>query len=571
MVGGIVVLSTIVATFNVNSAQAWTSPTGMLGSRIPTAHYATSRSRKDFEVPDNTQITSVNMKEIAWDSKTGRFFETNLETDNPPVKKSSEGLNPFTKKAKSSKKKVIKDDLSETSNLFSKLLAKETGQADGLQKDTSNATPNGAKLEIPNPFSTMFSSTEATESGGSNDKIEDEADTGVNPFSSFFSGVTNGQTSPPATSPSRSPASIPTGTASKATESGTNFIVQPKIFKWNGYDVYSQVSKQQTGPALPFSSSGSDKPVALLIHGFGCSTTYWRATTEYLINDGYEVHAIDLLGQGQSDKPGRDDGIEYSINLWANIVDDYIQQNVGGGSGVVLMGNSLGSVVALSVATGDFATSGGGYVQSNGLTKGLCLFNCGIGMNSQGVIDEPQWNFAQRTAIRTLFFVLNTLLFGNQPLLSYVLGNVVTRDFLRSALENLYLQNPDRVDDELVESFYLPAKQDGAVDALSQIYTNNPGKTPQQLYNENADSMNNIPIQVVWGDKDPVAPMSGPVGQFFSGLSEEPNSNVKFETITNCGHVPFDDAPVQSNTAMMKWMDREVMGNKPLLEGLFGR
>jgi pimeloyl-ACP methyl ester carboxylesterase len=247
--------------------------------------------------------------------------------------------------------------------------------------------------------------------------------------------------------------------------------VESNRWTWKGYSIYTQVSSPKP------SFLERSKPAVLLIHGFGCSTTYWRATTSALTQAGYQVHALDLLGQGQSAKPGRNEGVEYSINLWAELVDDYVKENIG--REVVMMGNSLGSVVALSAATGDF---GGGYISANGLSSGLCLFNCGIGMNSQGVIDEPQWNVAQRLLLTCLFAMLNTLVFGNQPLLSYVLDEVVTRDFIRKALTNLYLTAPERVDDELVESFYLPAKEEGAVDALSQIFTNDPGKTPQQIY-----------------------------------------------------------------------------------------
>jgi pimeloyl-ACP methyl ester carboxylesterase len=119
---------------------------------------------------------------------------------------------------------------------------------------------------------------------------------------------------------------------------------------WKGHSIYTQIS----GPKPFFLEK--PKPAVLLIHGFGCSTTYWRATTSALTQAGYQVHALDLLGQGQSAKPGRKEGVEYSINLWAEMVDDYTKENIG--RELVMMGNSLGSVVALSAATGDF---GGGH------------------------------------------------------------------------------------------------------------------------------------------------------------------------------------------------------------------
>ena len=57
-----------------------------------------------------------------------------------------------------------------------------------------------------------------------------------------------------------------------------------------------------------------------------------------------------LLGRGRSSKPGRRDGIEYMIDLWVQLVEDYATQCILSSEdnsldedsrGVVLMGNSL--------------------------------------------------------------------------------------------------------------------------------------------------------------------------------------------------------------------------------------
>ena len=325
---------------------------------------------------------------------------------------------------------------------------------------------------------------------------------------------------------------------------------------WKGHNIYTQVSSE---------SSKRDKPAVLLLHGFGCSTVYWRATEQALVDAGYEVHALDLLGQGKSSKPGRADGIEYSINLWAEMVDNYVRENIE--RDIILMGNSLGSVVSLSAACGDFksteqeGTTSSSYISENGLAKGVCLFNCGIGMNSQGVANEPDFNAVQRFLIKALFNILNSLVFGNIALLTYILTEVVTRDLLRSALQNLYLIKPERVDDVLVESFYLPAKDEGSVEALSQIYTNNPGKSPVKIVEDNSDIFSNIPIHCVWGEEDPVTPFTGPVGQFFFN-SAKTDKNVSFELISS-GHIPFDDSPEQSNGSMMDWLNNVVVKEKP--------
>jgi hypothetical protein len=206
---------------------------------------------------------------------------------------------------------------------------------------------------------------------------------------------------------------------------------QQHFWKWRNHDVFTEVrspvctstsssSSSTTSSSRSTISNNNDnnnnKPKVILLHGFGASTTYWRETMSTLQLNGFEVHALDLLGQGRSSKPflstkttststlnkgggkfpyrlypktttrQQDDAekrqatatqhkdttssslsssitmgkntnttIQYSINLWAKMVDDYARAN--NMDEVVLIGNSLGSLVALSAATGDFIHS----------------------------------------------------------------------------------------------------------------------------------------------------------------------------------------------------------------------
>jgi len=295
-------------------------------------------------------------------------------------------------------------------------------------------------------------------------------------------------------------------------------------------------------------------PAVLLIHGFGCSTTYWRETATALVDQGYEVHSVDLLGQGKSAKPGRADGTIYSIALWADLVDSYAKDNIQQDD-IVLAGNSLGSVVALVAATGDFnAEDGTDEAWLTKRVKGICMFNCGVGLNSRGIAKEPRWTPTQRLLINSLYSVLTFFIFNNRWLLTYILDEVVTRELLSNTLQSLYKYNPDRVDDELVDSFYLPAKDDGSVDALSQIYCNDPGVTPFELHEKYSDFLNDLPIQLVWGEEDVVTPIEGGVGQLYLDLAADKGNNVSFQMVKG-GHVPFDDNPIESNKVMLQWLD----------------
>lgn len=284
-----------------------------------------------------------------------------------------------------------------------------------------------------------------------------------------------------------------------------------------------------------------------------------------LHSNGYEVHALDLLGQGRSAKP-TDGSIEYSINLWANIVDDYASHYKLGENGVVLMGNSLGSLVALSAATSDFAESQNAYLTGSdgedSLVKGICLFNCAVGLNSRNVLKNPNLSPLQRQVFGWIFDVLNALIFNNEVLLRYALDNVVTKELLSDALQSLYLYSPERVDEELVDSFFYPAKEggDGAVEAIRQIYTNDAGLTPMEIHDKYPDLLDNMPLHLIWGDEDAVTPITGDVGRFYCDRVANNRGGRGLTTIdiVKSGHMPFDDNPTDTHEKMLNWLEKKI-------------
>jgi pimeloyl-ACP methyl ester carboxylesterase len=318
-------------------------------------------------------------------------------------------------------------------------------------------------------------------------------------------------------------------------------------------------------------NNSNNKPGILLIHGFGSSTAlYWREMTNYLTTAGYTVHALDLLGQQKLAKPGRVQGIEYSIHLWAQMVDAYAQKYITRQKQIVVMGNLLGSVVALSAATGDFGSNGNTSISSQ--IQDICMYNCGIGMNSHNLLKELDNNPIQRVLFLFSFDVLDTLIFDNVPLLTYVLNGLVTKDLLRNALMGLYqYAQPDPstwVDDTLVDSFYCPAKEDGSVEALNQIYTNDAGKTPMEFH-QDYPLLENVPFHLVWGSENQVTLFAGPVGQFYINLANgNDNSKVLIKAV-EAGHIPFDEIP-ECNESMVQRMDQVVCKQQPSLQQVLG-
>jgi pimeloyl-ACP methyl ester carboxylesterase len=152
------------------------------------------------------------------------------------------------------------------------------------------------------------------------------------------------------------------------------------------------------------------------------------------------------------------------------------------------------------------------------------------------------------------FALLDVLFFNNPWVLELVLDKVVTKDLLRDALENLYTHNPSAVDDELVESFFAPAKMEGAPEALRQIYTNDPGLSPMDLHAKHPEKLEALPIHLIWGASDVVTPIGGDVGTFYSTRAADPSQpQVTMDSIS-AGHVPMDDNAAESHASLLQWL-----------------
>ena len=384
----------------------------------------------------------------------------------------------------------------------------------------------------------------------------------------------------------RSQSSALTSTVVASADRVTSF------WEWRGCDIFTEVRIAQKTEG----DRNVKTPSVILLHGLGASTTYWRETMSVLQKEGYDVHALDLLGQGRSSKPiylgensssvpfkydvdatppGMEMGkssnknVEYSINLWANIVDDYARYRHL--DDVVLMGNSLGSLVALSATTGEFIVSTkdeeersayliGKSADGRSRVKGLCLFNCAVGMNSRNAIKNPRFNPLQRAVFNRIFDVVNCLVFDNKIVLRFILNVVVTKEWVEDVLKRLYMYSPDRVDKELVDSFYYPAKMggEGAVESIRQIHTNNAGLTPMEYHQKYPVILDSLPLHLIWGLEDAITPIHGQVGLFYCDRvanNRGRNGRTTIDVVKS-GHIPFDDNPLDTHNALLRWLEK---------------
>ena len=299
--------------------------------------------------------------------------------------------------------------------------------------------------------------------------------------------------------------------------------VKSEAWLWRGHRVsYERVSG---------GVSGDDRrPPLCVVHGFGSSARHFRSLTTALAAQGYTVYAPDLLGFGASAKPAT----AYSPTLWAQQVAAFLEEVVGEDP-CCLIGNSIGSQVAVIVAS-----------TAPKHVAGLALLNCAAGMNQRNLYgDDPTL-----AALAPVFWLVEVLL-KTKPIARFLFNAFRSKANVRQILEQQVYKRPQRVTDELVDTLYEPSEDDGALGVFVEVFTGDPGPRPEPL----AQALS-VPIKVIWGALDSWTPADGTVARACRQLAATKPQQVEFDTIANCGHVPYDDAPEDVAALLLPWLAR---------------
>ena len=101
-----------------------------------------------------------------------------------------------------------------------------------------------------------------------------------------------------------------------------------------------------------WSVTGEKMRFQYLSPGFGASRKHWRKNIEYFAKRNCASYSLDLIGFGDSDQPGIREIGKLNNAIWCNQVKDFISQVIRpkNSAKVILIGNSLGSLVALTCA-----------------------------------------------------------------------------------------------------------------------------------------------------------------------------------------------------------------------------
>ena len=282
---------------------------------------------------------------------------------------------------------------------------------------------------------------------------------------------------------------------------------------WQNREISYAVAGPETAPAV------------VLIHGFGACKEHWRHNLPTLAAE-YRVYAIDLIGFGASSKPtavltGEEPvpgGITYGIGLWASQLVAFVQEVVQ--APVVLIGNSIGGVVALRTAR-ELETLAQAPVAA-------VLIDC-----AQRAIDDKQ--LSRQPAMRRLGRPLLKRLIREHWLTDFLFRTLARPGIIRRILQLTY-PSGGNVDDQLVEALVAPTRDPGATESFRGF---------ANLFNDDLAvellAAVSTPVHLIWGTLDPWEAVSEARSwQHFDCVRD-------LRELPGLGHCPHDEAPEQVN------------------------
>jgi pimeloyl-ACP methyl ester carboxylesterase len=254
-------------------------------------------------------------------------------------------------------------------------------------------------------------------------------------------------------------------------------------------------------------------PVLWMIHGIGDCSRTWDPVLPHL--DGMTVICPDLLGHGDSDKPRAD----YSVGGFANGMRDL--QTVLGVERATVVGHSLGGGVAMQFAYQYperverlvLVSSGGLGAEVNPLLRASALpgAHTAIGISARPFLRKPFVALGRRLARLGL---LDSHDVEDVAVIWKGLGEPATRKaFLRTLR--------------------------AVIDVRGQSVTGH-----DRLY-----LARHCPVLLVWGDKDPIVPVS------HVGMAALSLPHAKVAIVPRSGHMPHRTSPALFARALQSFVD----------------
>jgi len=299
-------------------------------------------------------------------------------------------------------------------------------------------------------------------------------------------------------------------------------INYPNYWKWNGFKICWSVAGEE------------NKIPIIFLHGFGASRKHWRNNLEYFAKRNFASYALDLIGFGDSDQPGIRQIGRLNNDIWCNQVKDFISQVIRpkNSQKVILIGNSLGSLVALTCAVRledqiatVIASPLPDSIQENKKKK-----------TNNRFLKKFKDKFIQ---IFFIFFPLEIILF------------LITKlGFIRLGLNAAYFKK-DNIDQELIDLIKKPVLRRTSARSLRAMcigMSSRDEKFQASYLLRKLSSSKKVPFLLIWGAKDNFIPL------FLGKKIANFHRWVKLKIVSNSGHCIHDEDPSVFNSISYEWI-----------------
>ena len=297
---------------------------------------------------------------------------------------------------------------------------------------------------------------------------------------------------------------------------------ESNYWNWNGFKIFWSVKgKDNTYPMI-------------LLHGFGASSKHWRNNSDYFAKKGYSVYSIDLIGFGNSAQPGIREIKKLDNGVWCNQVSDFIKQVIRPKTSkkIILIGNSLGSLVALTCAV---------YLKNEILSV------------IASPLPDPIVIKKKESKLNTIFEKFKTkiikVFFKVLPL-EIVLFLINKLGIIKLGLNSAYFKK-DHVDKELIDIVRKPVLRKTAARSLRAMcigMSTRGNKLKASYLLEQLSHSKKVPFLLLWGEKDNFIPL------FLGKKIANFHRWVELKIISNSGHCVHDEDPSLFNKISHEWI-----------------
>ena len=289
----------------------------------------------------------------------------------------------------------------------------------------------------------------------------------------------------------------------------------------------------------------------LLVHGFGANINHFRYNIPALVNAGYRVYAMDLVGFGASEK---DYSAPFSIEFFGQQIHDFIEwqrERKQIHQKWIIAGNSMGSLSSLAAT----AQNEKNQKWATDTVAALLLFNSAGGMTGFRYSDLPIW--AHPIMGHVQYYLLNRRF----PHGRFVFETLVRKPVIEAVLTQTGIyQDTRNVNEDLLDLLLQPASDPGARDVFLSVYTGPAGPTREELLEK---VPNDIPILTLWGDKDPFTPLDEEAQEALKQAATQ-KSVFELQMIPNAGHCLHDEHPAVINAKSLEFLEKLGLKHGPV-------